>query len=997
MKRQQQGDRSGVTIYPASVKKCILTTKAGQIDHSSKHTSNNKHSFLQKSIDTKYLPPLTTSNNTANTGTGDVILPTREELLPLTPKELSKLPSLSSLILHYQITGEMLASLLPRDDFPPWAHSTAPAPDATPKNGSKSKYVLPPLIAEFDSFNHQPPVVRIGGQLAAIEAQPLWFQDQQAVKQLEALVDNLQLELQAFLKRKCCCNNELFSDESGNSLSSPNEMDLTFRSNLPLVVEMGESAFRGVYSGLAQQLKDGDADNLQQLIEHLKLYPQDKVNKPRQSVSSLVGVYRLSALAKHKYDALCKEAADLSTHLRFVPVKLKHLLRSVCKSLLRPALASKNSCASTTGASSTEIEYDALTDVCRGTILCDDFSSMLMAVQHFHDYIRFVKDRFTNPTNGGWVDCMALIEVEGIICEVQFVMKRMMDARKTFGGHDAYSASREAREIMEQSAHKVPELQCALSVLEIGQTWDPEKGKTLFRNKQRAAGEFVALCALWRDCGGKDGLWLQECNDTWFKSGLDVSQWHGVRAMMERNCACDANKPCNCGSDMQEMHILDIFLEQSGLVGTLPSSNELSGLSHVLELQLGGNNFKSLPLTIATVREALPTMFPAKPHRKDRDALHAIFLATGGYVEPMSKDAQRLAYEASLPLLEDAKNALEGMSKVDLMEIKSFGSPPKNLLMILLAALQMLARVPTSKIGAMLEVNKNGKLKKEDWGWIRQKLLSNVNGFMQEMLSFSYDDMLDENVECVRSTLEDPLCSPDTLKKVALAGSVISVWLTNMVKFYDNVRGTQRSWKVIHGYENASVEEKKKGERGVEVDLPLQWYYGVSTHKYNSDEEEDLFGRVRYLNLQGNGLVGDLPITPILQFSHSLLRLYLGNNGLSGAIPSALGEMKVLDRLELQNNHFTGPIPLKSLSGSKLTWINVSGNKGLTSKRGTFCLENDQERIQEKTGMSSEFFVNSALILQAFEKKWVNQMLENLLRIDMAEEKEFATASAENK
>jgi len=37
------------------------------------------------------------------------------------------------------------------------------------------------------------------------------------------------------------------------------------------------------------------------------------------------------------------------------------------------------------------------------------------------------------------------------------------------------------------------------------------------------------------------------------------------------------------------------------------------------------------------------------------------------------------------------------------------------------------------------------------------------------------------------------------------------------------------------------------------------------------------------------------------------------------------------------------------------------------------------------------------LILQAFEKKWVNQMLENLLRIDMAEEKEFATASAENK
>ena len=109
-----------------------------------------------------------------------------------------------------------------------------------------------------------------------------------------------------------------------------------------------------------------------------------------------------------------------------------------------------------------------------------------------------------------------------VVPQVQFVHERMMQARKTFGGHEAYDASREAREIMEFAACSVPEMRCAVAALEVGVEWDPDEACKRFRGKERAANEFVALCALYRDCGGHS--WSDECQGSWLRS-LDVSQY----------------------------------------------------------------------------------------------------------------------------------------------------------------------------------------------------------------------------------------------------------------------------------------------------------------------------------------------------------------------------------------------------------------------------------------------------------------------------------------
>ena len=125
------------------------------------------------------------------------------------------------------------------------------------------------------------------------------------------------------------------------------------------------------------------------------------------------------------------------------------------------------------------------------------------------------------------------------------------------------------------------------------------------------------------------------------------------------------------------------------------------------------------------------------------------------------------------------------------------------------------------------------------------------------------------------------------------------------------------------------------------TDLPLDDWHGVKTSQ----------GRVRWLQLERNGLNGRLPpeIGSLTRLSGLLLRrnsltgalpselgnlvrldnLDLSLNQLSGEIPSWFGQMVNLRSLQLAGNQFSGTIPREIGQLSHLSWLDL-GNNSLT-------------------------------------------------------------------
>ena len=69
--------------------------------------------------------------------------------------------------------------------------------------------------------------------------------------------------------------------------------------------------------------------------------------------------------------------------------------------------------------------------------------------------MRRIKDRFTQPSGGGWRDLMVNLVVLGDegavrhVCEVQVAHEMMLTARKGLPGHEVYAVQRNAAEFIE--------------------------------------------------------------------------------------------------------------------------------------------------------------------------------------------------------------------------------------------------------------------------------------------------------------------------------------------------------------------------------------------------------------------------------------------------------------------------------------------------------------------------------------------------------------------
>lgn len=95
-------------------------------------------------------------------------------------------------------------------------------------------------------------------------------------------------------------------------------------------------------------------------------------------------------------------------------------------------------------------------DVFGCIINCGDYTSMAAVVRAFAAkhasgelQLSRIKDRWTEPSSGGWRDLMLNVVVDGVVFEIQVVHSKMLGARKGMDAHKAYNQFRSFVEIFD--------------------------------------------------------------------------------------------------------------------------------------------------------------------------------------------------------------------------------------------------------------------------------------------------------------------------------------------------------------------------------------------------------------------------------------------------------------------------------------------------------------------------------------------------------------------
>ncbi|XVE90652.1 hypothetical protein DITRI_Ditri20bG0094300 [Diplodiscus trichospermus] len=85
------------------------------------------------------------------------------------------------------------------------------------------------------------------------------------------------------------------------------------------------------------------------------------------------------------------------------------------------------------------------------------------------------------------------------------------------------------------------------------------------------------------------------------------------------------------------------------------------------------------------------------------------------------------------------------------------------------------------------------------------------------------------------------------------------------------------------------------------------------------------FSSLTSLRLEGCGLLGKFPLA-IFQLPNLQTIWVIHNSGLTGLVPSSLGNLTKLYSLNLKNNNFTGSIPSELMNLTQLTYLNLMAN-----------------------------------------------------------------------
>nr|XP_030717250.1 dynein heavy chain 9, axonemal isoform X1 [Globicephala melas] len=123
------------------------------------------------------------------------------------------------------------------------------------------------------------------------------------------------------------------------------------------------------------------------------------------------------------------------------------------------------------------------------------------------------------------------------------------------------------------------------------------------------------------------------------------------------------------------------------------------------------------------------------------------------------------------PALTAAQAALSTLSKTNLTELKSFGSPPPA--------------VSNVSAAVMALVAPGGKVPK-DRSWKAAKVtMAKVDGFLDSLIHFDKENIHENCLKAIKPYLHDPEFNPEFVATKSYAAAGLCSWVINIVKFYE--------------------------------------------------------------------------------------------------------------------------------------------------------------------------------------------------------------------
>ena len=221
-------------------------------------------------------------------------------------------------------------------------------------------------------------------------------------------------------------------------------------------IEAGNKDFQSVYGSVFNVIKSGDADGMAEYeavvgaLDAAIEKPAAAVQRDEAGVAAVL--YADAARVKPSFDVVVRElaaATGAGLELAVLGAKktgLKKTSRVVEKSALRPGAGrgrSKWVC-DVVRAMLVATSMSAVGSIVRGLLALHGAGALTV--------VR-IKDRFAQPSAGGWRDLMVNFVLVGDatrhVCEVQVVHEMMLTARKGLPGHAIYGIVRSAMELIE--------------------------------------------------------------------------------------------------------------------------------------------------------------------------------------------------------------------------------------------------------------------------------------------------------------------------------------------------------------------------------------------------------------------------------------------------------------------------------------------------------------------------------------------------------------------
>ena len=221
-------------------------------------------------------------------------------------------------------------------------------------------------------------------------------------------------------------------------------------------IEAGNKDFQSVYGSVFNVIKSGDADGMAEYeaavgaLDAAIEKPAAAVQRDEAGVAAVL--YADAARVKPSFDVVVRElAAATGARLELALLSaqktgLKKTSRVVEKSALRPGAGrgrSKWVC-DVVRAMLVATSMSAVGSIVRGLLALHGAGALTV--------VR-IKDRFAQPSAGGWRDLMVnfvlVDDATRHVCEVQVVHEMMLTARKGLPGHAIYGIVRGAMELIE--------------------------------------------------------------------------------------------------------------------------------------------------------------------------------------------------------------------------------------------------------------------------------------------------------------------------------------------------------------------------------------------------------------------------------------------------------------------------------------------------------------------------------------------------------------------